>query len=1124
MTKRLFITLLAIFFLTISWAQEGSYYGSKLNQFRKGKELFEKGKYASARNVFEDYIEHNTHEHKKLLADAHYYQALCAMELFNNDAEYLLTHFMKEFPESPRVRELYFVMGNFQYRKKKCSKAIKWYKKVDTYKLGKDEQNEYNFKFAYCNFKRNKPEIASEYFLKVKDSESKYAIPSRYFYAHIAFEEKKYETALKDFKVLEEDDLFGPIAPYYIVQIYYFQNKHEDLIEYAPLLLDSSSTRRIPEISRLLGEAYYKTERFAQAIPYLEVYKEEGEDYQRADIYQLAYAYYRASDYKSAAKNFEEITKRKDSISQNSNYHLADCYLQLNEKHKALLAFSEASNLNLIPSVQEDAMYNYAKLSYELSYSPFNEAISALTDYLKAYPNSEHHDQAYSYLSKVFLSTKNYQLAIETIEEIGSKSPEISESYQKVCYFRALEFYTDSKYPQAIDLFNKSIENSKYNIKTRALAKYWRAEALYKIGKYEESFNDFNDFVLTSGAFGSEQYKDAHYNMGYALFKLQDYQKAIVWFRKFTEFSESKKLTKLADAYNRIGDCYFISKNYNFAVDYYDKSIEMKRRNVDYAQFQKAFSLGLLKKYEKEIEALNLLTSTYPSSSYVDDAIFEKANAYKFLNSFNAANDNYNTLINEYPNSEYRRKAFLQSGMIDYNSDKDNEALLKFKNLISDYPKSDEARKALLIMRNIYIDINKVDDYIDFANNSLIETEVSAVEADSLTYISAENFYMEGDCNTSLIGFKKYIDKYPNGRYLLNAHYFKSDCEFANKDYENALESYKYIISLNANEYLEDALLKAAFISYRDSNYEQAREMYQKLIKASSNNTSLKTAKIGIMRTNFKLKDYSNSIKSAMAVLIYTEDAKLLEREVHYTIGKSFYETQDFEDAYTEFTLIADQAKSEMGAEANYRMIEIKYNNKEYDKAIELINTFKSSNSPHQDWVARSFMVWSDIFRINEDFFMAKATLESIIKYYPNNDDDIKKIAENKLVEIEEIELDNQELKEASEIEINMFDSGDEKLFEEEIIEEVSDSLLINDSLEIDETKLIEDNNIKTNTLNKSNPSETIDKIETPANTEEGEQQIKENTKPDKVEKQASNNTEKINESVKEEEEVQDEK
>lgn len=1055
MTKRLVFTALLSLLLCVSWAQEGSYYTSGLEKFRKGVELFDKEKYASSRDVFDDFLESKPQKQDKLTVEAHYYRALCAVELFNNDAEFLLSHFLVQFPESPRVKELYFVMGNFQYRKKKYNKAIKWYKKVDTFKLETEQREEYQFKMGYSYFMRDKTEFASKHFIKIKDGESKYAVPAKYFYAHIAFDEKKYETALKAFKTLEQDDLFGPIVPYYIIQIYYYQKNNEAVVSYAPLLLDSLNTRRIPEISRILGEAYYKTERFEQAIPFLLKYKEKTEDFTRADMYQLAYAYYRVNNFQSAADQFEEVHKRKDSISHNAFYHLADCYLKLNEKEKAMSAFQQAAKLKVIPDVQEDAMYNYAKLSYEISDSPFHSAIKAIKDYLKAYPKSKHHDEAYSYLSKVFLSTKNYQLAIETIEEIGNKTPEVTESYQRVTYFRALERFTDKEYSKALRLFDKSIANSKYDLKTRALAKYWRAESLYRVKAYGKSFDGFNDFVLTSGAFGSEEYKDAHYNMGYALFKLHDYTKAIVWFRKYTEFTQSQKLSKMSDAYNRIGDCYFISKNYHFAIDYYDKSIEIKRNKVDYALFQKAFSLGLLKKHTEEIQDLQDLIQNYPNSSYLDDAIYEMANAYKYINSNDAATEQYTKIIKQFPNSEYRAKAFLQAGQLHYNNSKNDQALMNFKSLITDYPKSTEARNALLIMKNIYIEMNEVDAYIEFANNNAVETEVTKIEADSLTYITAENLYMEGDCEQSVPGFIKYINKYPDGRYLLNAHFYKSDCEFGKKAYQSALTSYDYIVNQAANEYTEDALVKAAYITSNAGDYERSAELYQQLLSNSNNNKSLKTAKIGLMRSEFKLKDYNKSIPSAMRVLTMTDVSKALEREVHYVIATSFLKTGDQEGAYTEYMLIADQAKSKEGAEANYRMIQIDFDRNDFDKAIEQITALRKANSPHQKWVGRSFIVLADIYKEKDNIFQAKYTLTSIIDNYRNKEDGVIKLAEEKFNDLIELEIDEQELDQAIDLEINLNDEEYNQLFEEE--DPIKTDELPNLDTESDEGYLDED-------------------------------------------------------------------
>src|SRR4030066_226190 len=124
---------------------------------------------------------------------------------------------------------------------------------------------------------------------------------------------------------------------------------------------------------------------------------------------------------------FPKATGEKDSIAQNAYYHLGDCYVK-NSPHSGGLAakvlaknsFEMAYKLDFDKTITEDALFNYAKLCYELSFSPFNEAISALNEYISKYPNSPRLDECYKYLVSVYLSTKNYNEAMKSIESIKS--------------------------------------------------------------------------------------------------------------------------------------------------------------------------------------------------------------------------------------------------------------------------------------------------------------------------------------------------------------------------------------------------------------------------------------------------------------------------------------------------------------------------------------------------------------------------------------------------------------------------------------------------------------------------------------------------------------------------------
>ena len=85
---------------------------------------------------------------------------------------------------------------------------------------------------------RNEYEEARIAFYEIKDKDQKYSTPATYYYAHIAYVQQNYETALNGFIKLSNDETFSPVVPYYITQIYYLQKRWDELLKYAPPLLE----------------------------------------------------------------------------------------------------------------------------------------------------------------------------------------------------------------------------------------------------------------------------------------------------------------------------------------------------------------------------------------------------------------------------------------------------------------------------------------------------------------------------------------------------------------------------------------------------------------------------------------------------------------------------------------------------------------------------------------------------------------------------------------------------------------------------------------------------------------------------------------------------------------------
>lgn len=996
MTKKITSSIFVfILFISGIHAQLNYAYHAGEQLYEIAFDLFQKEKYSSAQNYFEEYVNKYQFTESIKKVNAEYYIAVCAIRLYNDDAEYHVIKFINEYPESSLINKLILEMGFHYFDREKYDDAVEWLEQMDKTGLTRKDFAEYYFKLGYGYFMEEELEKARLALFQMKDMESKFASPAIYYYAHINYQQKNYETALKGFLRLTNDEDFGSIVPYYITQIYYMQKKYDEVISYAIPLMEQVIPKRKAEVARIIGESYYRKNQYKEAIPYLETYTDEVTSTSADDKYQLAYCYYQTGNLAKAVGLFEKISNGNSAVSQSALYHLGDIYLKLDEKDKARIAFSGAANLDFDQTIKEDALFNFAKLTYEISYSPFNEAIRAFNKYLRLYPESEKTDQVYNYLVMAYLNAKNYRLALISIEKISNKDENIRKAYQQIAFYRALELYNNLQFQESIDLLNKSLDYARFNKTLNARAYYWKGEAFYRLDQYDEAIENYDKFLLLTGAFQLDEYKLAHYNMGYAFFKKKQYDDALSWFRKYINVQD-KSTNTIADANNRIGDCYFIRANYWQAINYYDEAIRLNTYDVDYALFQKGFSLGLVSRPKKKINTLTTLLEKYAGSAYADDALYEIGRSYVTLQNYQTAINYYSRLIEEFPNSSYKKKTLVQLGLIHYNLDQNEKALEYYKQVVENFPGTNESKDALFGIKNIYLDMNNVDAYFAYAESLGGEVDVSVAEQDSLTYKAAENIYMTGDCSQARERLNSYLNKFPNGAFVLNAHFYLGDCSYSSENYAEALESFRYVINQPKNMFTEQALLGAARINFANEKYRDALTNYQELEEVAEIKNNVLEARIGMMRANYLLGNFDATIEAANKLLLTEKISSEMEREARYKIAKSYLVLGKMEDALDEFRQVAAEVTSKEGAEAKYRVIDILYKKGEYKKAEDQIFEFIDLNTPHQYWMAKSFLVLADIYISQEDYFQAGHTLQSIIDFYENPDDGIIEEARRK--------------------------------------------------------------------------------------------------------------------------------
>lgn len=978
-------SLIVLFFLMLGRvdAQKTAILLDKDELYKTGIELFDKKQYASAQKSFDEYtLKPGT---SVLKTDAKFYAAACAIELFHKDGEWRMKQFIEKHPESLKKNSAWFYLGKTNFRKKKNKETIEFLEKVEVSKLAKEDQHELYFKRGYSYLQEGNIEKAKADLAEIKDKDNKYMNPAIYYYAHMAYTEKNYGTALEGFNKLVNNETFGAVVPYYITQIYFIQGKHETVTKTAPQLLnDSSNIQKADEINRMIGESYYNLKNYGDALTFLKK-TSLASDYNPQGNYALGYCYYKTNDCPNAIKQFEKATQPKDSISQSAWYHMADCFMKTGERLKAKNAFYSAYQLNYDKKIEEDALFSFAKLSYELDFSPYNEAVKAFSKYLKEYPNAGRKDECYTYLINVYSTTRNYDLAIKSIESMGTIDPILKYTYQKLIYFKGVDAFNNDKYDEAEKQFKKS-QAQNTDLVLNALNQYWMGEISYIRKDYTTAIDAWKKFLTMEGSISLPEYDLANYNIGYAHFQRkekEDYTNANIAFRKYLLSKNLTDLNKKADANLRAADCYFMNSTFPQAADMYNEAINLNKLDIDYAYYQKGMCLGALKKYKEKIADMKTIDSKYPGSVYMAKALNEIADTYyENLQDQDNAIVYYNKILNNYPKSGSTQNCYARLGNIYYEKKEDDKAFEYFDKFVKNDSKSQEAKEVMSQIKAIFKAKGQIEAMEKYFADLGDPLNINQVEKDVYDVASIAQ-YSDKNYDVAFEKWAAYLQRFPEGKWALEAQFNYAEIAYNKNMFEKALPAYNYIISKSRSLYTETALAKASYINYKAKNYTAALPQFIQLKDIAESPLNKTNARFGTMRCAFYLNKFDTALVACNEVLTYEKIFPQQTTEVKYIKAKCLYEVNRLDDALIEFKAMSKTSKNITGAEAYYYMMQIYYKKQDYKEVEKTVNKLMGYEYSNDDWNNKGMLLYADALIAKGDEADAQVILETIISNKP---------------------------------------------------------------------------------------------------------------------------------------------
>ena len=954
--------------------------------YKSGLELFDKKQFGAAQKTFREYTERS--QVTLIKADAYYYMAASGIELFNRDGEWMMKQFVEKNPSNNKVNSAYFYLAKSNFRKKKYDETIECLNKVDIYNIDKDQLAEYYFKRGYSYLQLNDEEKSKNDLFEIKDVDNKYYAPANYYYSHILYKEGNYELALQGFNRLVGNETFGSLVPYYITQIYFIQGKYAEVVKEAPkLLMDSTHIQKEGEINRMIGESYFHLKEYSKALNYLKK-TDLISNLNTEGAYALAYCYYQQADYKNALTYFEKVTVNEDSLAQSAWYHEGDCHIRLNEKMKAKIAFYKAFQLNYSPLINEEALFSFAKLSYELDFSPYNDAVRAFSRFLKEYPDSKHKDESYTFLVNVYSTTKNYNQAIQSIESLENIDPMLRITYQKLLYFKGVEYFNNNDLDNAEKLFRKSLlQNSDF--KWNALNTYWLAEISYIRKDYSTAIEAWKKFQVMPGVSSLPEYDLSNYAIAYAYFQRKDkddYALANIAFRKFLLSEQEFPQVKRIDASIRAADCYFMNRDFVQAADYYNKAIQYKELDVDYALYQKALCEGLNKNYEAKVSSLKTIESNFPSSNYLAAALNQIADTYyRNLKDEDNAILYYDRILKNFPNSSFTNHCYAQLGNIYYGRKQDDKAFEYFDQFVKADSKSEEARDVLEIIKKIFQakgNVEEMENYFVSIGNPLSENQI-----EKASYQTAyDAFYTQKNCDLALPKWQSYIQKFPEGKYIVEAHFNKAECAYAKDQFSEALPSYLFVCSRPRNIFSEQALVKASYLLNKEKNYQDALPLFIRLQEVAETPSNKSSGKFGAMRCAYLLSKYDIALEEANKVLNSEKITPQQSSEARFIKAKSLFETARYDDALIEFKSITKSAKNVSGAEAYLHLAKIYYQKADYKEVEKTVTKLIAYEYSNDELNSAGMLLLAKAYIANKEDADAEVILQTLLENKPPKD------------------------------------------------------------------------------------------------------------------------------------------
>lgn len=745
---------------------------------------------------------------------------------------------------------------------------------------------------------------------------------------------------------------------------------------------------REPRVQLMLGLAHYREGKNPQeSIKLLAPLWQgaERELFNSSAAFALGDSYYRAKRYREAIAPLSYAATDQGRLGDLSQLLLGNTYMQLKETIEAINAYTLAARSE-DRDLRLPALYNNALLQYERGVGNFGQSVKLALEVVQSYPETKEAEAMNDLMADIFYQTKDYKASLETISLLKKPGSRILEVKQYLFYKEAMRLLGESRGQEATNSFREALalgNRSAYY----ALSAYQEALRNSKVASWTEVERYAREAEST--AHTEELRQQARYLKGYALYNTQRYQEAYKLFATLEERVVGQELR--SDALLRMGDCLYQRKaELDKVRELYLLSDKILPGGNNLALFRLSDLYGLKGNYQAQVETIDKVLSRSEASSLTPSLLYTKARAQILMQKEDRkALETLKELRREYPASRYARLGGLEEGMLLYNMGDRDASKKVYKEIISSYSETREARSAVDNLKNIYLSEDKMDEFLSYTRSLPKSLSYSAEEEAHLRFMQLEERYRKGSANT-IADLEHYLEQYPEAtdsakakwllcrRYLSQGEKTKAEALLLELSKEGVVQ-----------EIQTPALLELSKMRSQDGDYTKALAGYQVLLgEKALDREQQEEALIGALRAAYKLKDSKTLLSMSEESALSTLTGKNLE-EARLLRARALASIKSYDEAVKQLSMVKADQNTPIGAEKVVLLAQIELERGRKKEAKERLRAMIEESTSEQYWLARAFILLSEIYYLEGDRYTASQYLESLQDNYPENNDDI---------------------------------------------------------------------------------------------------------------------------------------